>query len=57
MARPWRCVADRRLEENPGECDTPFDVNHACMVKYAGKEPDVPQLSEDEDEEDEKEDP
>jgi len=50
--RPWRCVEDRRLDENPGECDTPFDVNHACMVKYAGVEPDVPQLSEDEDEED-----
>jgi len=57
LARPWRCIKDRRLEENPGECDTPFDVNHACMVKYARAEPDVPQLSEDEDEEEDKEDP
>ena len=79
MARPWRCVEDRRLEENPGKCDTLFDVNHACMVKYARAEvrntffclvwqtydlgthgcllqPDVPQLSEDEDEEEDKED-
>ena len=38
MARPWRCVEDRRLEENPGKCDTLFDVNPACMVKYARAE-------------------
>jgi len=60
--RPWRCVEDRRLsgdcrtilgfppEEKP-ECDTPFDVNHACMVKFAGAERDTPQSSEDEEEE------
>ena len=47
--RPWRCVEDRRLtrdcrnilgyppEENP-ECDIHFDVNHACMAKFAGAE-------------------